>query len=160
MSKKFAAQRARDASLARKNIEACDSIPSTPRMSPTGPSAKSEEREKTGLLRVSEYQGRPTADLIGSRIEHIASILDMELQLELHALPGVSQVTERNWRDTTLCALRHRKVNLRIIEEVLKTRQESTTSTDSLFRKAVEEIFDESDVADVWARVRQMGGLV
>ena len=150
MTKKFTARRARDASLARKAAETPEeSTAFVVREPETRTLERWVEREEEGLARVRKYQAMSLEDLETSRIEHESALLDIELQLEEHGDLG-------KWADTARCAIRHRKVNLRVIEQVTRLKTSLGRTRADLFLTAATKIFESEDIQEAWAAAKAL----
>lgn len=150
MTKKFTAHKARDASLARKIIGSSPAETSSiPRATVGKSSDRWTEREEEGLARVRHYQAMDLEGLHTSRIEHESALLDIDLQLAAYG-------AKSEWAETAQCAIRHRKVNLLIIERVIKAKTSQDRNRDALFVAAATKVFEREDIREIWDTARAL----
>lgn len=148
MSKKFVAQRSRDAAQVRKTVESTVAVSTIPedRRAPTH-----KDRERTGLERVGEFMRMSLSDLEIARIEHLSAILGMDLQM---GDPSPTQAKDHEWAERVRSAQRHRKVDLAIIENVISLKRECDKSRAEFFMAAAMKLFDRQDLDDTWAAAK------
>lgn len=153
MSKKFMAQRARDASNAKKAVEVSAVSEPTAFGVFSRPTHRSEDRERAGTERVTKFMAMSLEDLELARIEHESAILDMDLQMVDYA-SGHLEGEEAGWAERTTTARRYRKVALAIIQHVIELRKGQGASRAEFFMAAAVKLFDAQDLKDVWAAAR------